>query len=105
VVAAREQTGNVLRNTAFNPLPYNDDAVGGSMIEASLMPGVQYYMITSALNSSVSAEGDGGPFVGRYSNVITPLGNGSVTLGLVPEPTTALVLGTLASVLLRRRRP
>jgi hypothetical protein len=101
VMWAFGQTGNVLRNNTFNNLPWNDDATGGSVINADLLPGVQYYFVTSALNAP-GAEPDGGPFVGRYSNIIT--GNGSVSLGLVPEPATGLAALSVAGLMLARRR-
>jgi hypothetical protein len=100
VLWAFSQTGNVLRNRSFNDLPFNDDATGGTLITADLVPGVQYYFVTSAY-AAPSEPVDGGPFVGRYSNLIT--GPGAVTLGLVPEPGIGLI-GSFALVLLTRRR-
>jgi hypothetical protein len=93
VLWALPQTGNVLRNNTFNNLPYADDATGGTVIVADLVPGVQYYFVTTAY-AAPGDPVDGGPFVGRYSNVIT--GSGNVTLGLVPEPTMGLGIGIMA---------
>ena len=102
VVWAFSQTGNVLRNDSFNDLDPADDATGGSLITADLVPGMQYYFVTSAYAAPGGAE-DGGPFVGDYSNIIT--GAGNVSLGLVPEPTAALSAVALGSLgLLRRSR-
>jgi hypothetical protein len=101
VMAAVNQGDNVLRSNALNNLPYLDDAVGASRIEADLVPGVTYYMVTTAFNFP-GIETDGGPFIGRYKNLIT--GPGAVTLaGAVPEPAS---LGVLAAVgvLARRQR-
>ncbi len=85
VVRALGQTGNVLRNSSFNDLPFADDATGGTMITEHLAPGVQYYYVTTAF-AAPGTEPDGGPFVGNYRNIITGVGN--VTLGIVPEPAT-----------------
>ncbi len=99
-VMARNQSGNVLRNKSLNNLAYLDDAVGATMLQTTLQPGVQYYFVTTAFNFP-GIEPDGGPFVGRYNNVIT--GAGAVTLGLIPEPATALTsLGVLMAA--KRRR-
>jgi hypothetical protein len=103
VVRALGQTANVLRNNTFNALPFDDDATGGTVITADLLPGVQYYYVTTAF-SAPGAEPDGGPFVGRYSNIIT--GAGNVTLGVIPEPGTGLILMTsMCALYLRRRVP
>jgi hypothetical protein len=101
VVRALGQTGNVLRNNSFNALPFADDATGGTVITADLLPGVQYYYVTSAF-AAPGSEPDGGPFVGRYSNIIT--GAGSVSLGIVPEPGGTASVVVLGVVALRRRR-
>jgi len=102
VVWAFGQTANVVRNNTFNNLPVNDDATGGTVINADLLPGVQYYFVTSAF-AAPGTEPDGGPFVGRYSNIIT--GAGGVTLGVIPEPASAVFTVTLlGTVALRRRR-
>jgi hypothetical protein len=102
VVWAFSQTANVVRNNTFNNLPVNDDATGGTVIDAALLPGVQYYFVTSAF-AAPGTEPDGGPFVGRYSNIIT--GAGNVALGVVPEPSTALLIcGLLGLALPRHRR-
>lgn len=98
---ARNQSGNVIRNRNLNGLPLNGDAVGATMIEAQLQPGVQYYFVTTAFNYP-GVEPDGGPFIGRYNNLIS--GAGAVTLGLVPEPGFALALAPLAGIALRSRR-
>jgi hypothetical protein len=100
LIAAVNQGDNVIRNRNLNSLPYLDDAVGASVISADLAPGVQYYFVTTAFNAP-GIEPDGGPFVGRYQNLIT--GAGSVTLGLVPEPATLAVLLGAAMFGLRRR--
>lgn len=63
------------------------------MITANLISGVQYYYVTTAYEAP-GAGGDGGPFVGNYSNIIT--GVGQVTLGLVPEPGAGSVFAALA---------
>src|SRR5688500_14220259 len=97
---AFDQGPNVLRNNTFNNLPFNDDATGTALIPADLVPGVQYYFITTAY-AAPGDPVDGGPFVGRYSNIIT--GAGNVTLGLVPEPTVGLAVFALAGLALRRR--
>lgn len=99
-VMARNQSGNVIRNRNLNGLPLNGDAVGATMIEAQLQPGVQYYFVTTAFNFP-GVEPDGGPFVGRYNNLISGVGN--VTLGIVPEPTSMLAVAS-ALVACRRRR-
>lgn len=101
VVKARNQSGNVLRSRALNNLPYLDDAVGATSITADLVPGVQYYFVTTAFNAP-GIEIDGGPFVGRYKNLIT--GAGQVNLGIVPEPASAAALLALVPALRRRRR-
>jgi hypothetical protein len=95
VVRALGQTGNVLRNSSFNNLPFGDDATGGTVITADLMSGVQYYYVTTAF-AAPGTEPDGGPFVGDYSNIIT--GAGQVTLGVVPEPTAGPTIATLAGL-------
>ncbi len=100
VLWALPQTGNVLRNNSFNNLPFNDDAVGGTVINADLLPSVQYYFVTTAY-AAPGDPVDGGPFVGRYRNVIT--GEGYVTLGIVPEPGLALLLAGLIGLLPMRR--
>lgn len=100
IVRALGQTGNVLRNNSFNALPFDDDATGGTVITANLLPGVQYYMVTSAF-AAPGSEPDGGPFIGRYSNIIT--GTGTVTLGEIPEPATAVVAAILAAGVAWRR--
>ena len=41
VVRALGQTGNVLRNSPLNDLPFADDATGGTVITAELLPGVR----------------------------------------------------------------
>ena len=89
VVRALGQTGNVLRNSSFDDLPFNDDATGGTVISSDLLPDVQYYFVTTAYAAPGSGT-DGGPFVGDYSNLIT--GAGQVTLGIVPEPSGFLVM-------------
>lgn len=99
-LAARDQGTNVIRSKALNDLPSLDDAVGASHLSAVLEPGVQYYMVTTAYAAPGGAE-DGGPFVGRYNNLIT--GAGSVTLGIVPEPTTLTILAAALPALTRRR--
>ena len=101
VMWALPQTGNVLRNRTFNDLPFDDDATGGTLIQADLLPGVQYYFVTSAY-AAPGDPVDGGPFVGRYSNIIT--GPGTVFLGQVPEPTAGAALVAVAALLGRRRR-
>jgi hypothetical protein len=101
VVRALGQTGNVLRNNTFNPLPFDDDATGGTVITADLLAGVQYYYVTTAY-SAPGSEPDGGPFVGRYSNIIT--GTGNVTLGIVPEPNAGWAMLALITALKFRRR-
>ncbi len=93
VLRALGQTANVLRNSSFNDLPFGDDATGGTVISASLMPGVQYYYVTTAF-AAPGSQTDGGPFVGDFRNIIT--GVGQVTLGLVPEPCGASFFATLA---------
>ena len=98
--AAENQSENVIRNRTFNDLPNLDDAVGASMITANLVPGVNYYFVTTAFNAP-GVESDGGPFVGRYRNLIT--GAGAVTLGVVPEPTALLALACAAPLVRRRR--
>lgn len=100
VMWAFSQTGNVLRNDTFNDLPFNDDATGGTLITADLVPGVQYFFVTSALNAP-GMEEDGGPFVGDYSNLIT--GAGNVSLGLIPKPGLSVALAAFGGLLLRRR--
>ncbi len=99
VMWAFNQGPNVVRNTTLNNLPFNDDATGTALIPADLVPGVQYYFVTTALNAP-GEEPDGGPFVGRYNNVIT--GAGAVTLGFVPEPTAGLACISLAALAVRR---
>jgi hypothetical protein len=100
-VMARNQSGNVIRNRNLNGLPINDDAVGATMIEAQLQPGVQYYFVTTAFNYP-GVEPDGGPFIGRYNNLIS--GSGVVTLGLIPEPASALLLLSAGMAARRARR-
>ncbi len=89
VVRALGQTGNVLRNDSFSDLPFGDDATGGTVITADLLPAVQYYFVTTAY-AAPGSPNDGGPFIGKYSNLIT--GAGRVSLGLVPEPSGNLLL-------------
>ena len=101
VMWAFSQTGNVMRNNTFNPLPFNDDATGGTVINADLVPGVQYYFVTTAY-AAPGDPVDGGPFVGRYSNIIT--GAGNVTLGVVPEPTVGVIMASLSCLAVLRRR-
>lgn len=98
VLRALGQGPNVIRNNSFAALPFDDDATGGALIKFNLVPGVQYYYVTTAF-ALPGTEPDGGPFIGKYSNIIT--GAGNVTLGLIPEPTAALAL--LGLPLLRRR--
>jgi hypothetical protein len=101
IVKPVNQSENVLRNTSLNNLTYLDDATGASVISAELVPGVQYYFVTTAFNAP-GIEPDGGPFVGRYNNLIT--GAGQVTLGFVPEPSALALAGAAGSLVLRRRR-
>lgn len=102
VMWALPQTGNVLRNNTFNNLPFDDDATGGSVINADLVPGVQYYFVTTAY-AFPGTVSDGGPFIGRYSNIIT--GPGNVSLGAVPEPASAAgVMLAVALAAMRTRR-
>jgi hypothetical protein len=101
VMWALPQTGNVLRNNTFNSLPFNDDATGGTVINADLVPGVQYFFVTSAY-AFPGTEPDGGPFVGRYSNIIT--GPGNVILDPVPEPSAAVGVMAFVGFVLGRRR-
>ena len=104
ILAARDGSPNVFRDTSFNSLPLNGDAVGGSSMMGTLTAGVQYFLISTALNDTVENEGDGGPFLGRYTNVIAPVGHsGEVTLGMIPEP-SALGAVVVLLPLLRRRR-
>lgn len=102
IVLALGQTRNVLRHDGFNDLPFADDATGGTLIEAELQPGVQYYFVTTTF-AGVGGADDGGPFFGQYTNLIA--GSGQVTLGVVPEPGTAmLVFGSAGVACWRRRR-
>jgi hypothetical protein len=101
VVAARNQDGNILRDNTLNSLPFGDDAVGGTAITANLVPGVQYYFVTTAFNAP-GIETDGGPFLGRYRNMIT--GAGAVALGVVPEPGVGAAMLGVAGMALRRRQ-
>ena len=101
VMWALPQTGNVMRNNTFNNLPPLDDATGGTVINADLVPGVQYYFVTTAY-AAPGDPVDGGPFIGRYSNIITGVGN--VTLGIVPEPSSASALIAFAGLMLARRQ-
>jgi hypothetical protein len=98
---AFDQGPNVVRNNTLNNLPFNDDATGTALIPADLVPGVQYYFVTTAY-AAPGDPVDGGPFVGRYSNIIT--GAGNVTLGVVPEPGAGLALMGLFGVALKRGR-
>jgi hypothetical protein len=98
VLRALGQGPNVIRNNSFAALPFDDDATGGTLVKFNLVPGVQYYYLTTAF-ALPGTEPDGGPFIGKYTNIIT--GAGNVTLGLVPEPSAALSL--LGLGLLRRR--
>ena len=98
---AFDQGPNVVRNNTLNNLPFNDDATGTALIPADLVPGVQYYFITTAY-AAPGDPVDGGPFVGRYSNIIT--GAGNVTLGVVPEPGAGLALMGLFGLALNRGR-
>lgn len=100
LIAAVNQGDNVIRNRNLNSLPNLGDATGASVITADLVPGMQYYFVTTAFNAP-GIEPDGGPFVGRYQNLIT--GAGAVTLGLVPEPTTLTAIVALGALTLRRR--
>ncbi len=70
------------------------------MITVELLPGVQYYFVTSAFAAPGSGP-DGGPFVGDYSNIIA--GAGNVTLGLVPEPRASAAFLLLVGLLLWKR--
>ncbi|MCW5935805.1 MAG: PEP-CTERM sorting domain-containing protein [Fimbriimonadaceae bacterium] len=56
----------------------------------------QYFAITTSFANGERFE---------YDNVIRPLGNGRVNLGVVPEPTTMVALGAgIAAFAARRRR-
>lgn len=101
LMRALGQTANVLRNPSFNSLPFDDDATGGTSITLNLMPGVQYFFVTSAF-AFPGTEPDGGPFVGDYSNIIT--GAGNVALGVVPEPMTATMAAAISIAAVSRRR-
>ena len=102
VVRALMQTGNVMRNNSFNDLPFNDDATGGTVITVDLLAGVEYFFVTTAYANPNESVGDGGPFIGRYSNIIT--GAGNVTLDMVPEPASiGLGIASLGIVALRRQ--
>jgi hypothetical protein len=105
VMRAIMQTGNVLRNDTFNDLVFNDDASGGTVITMDLLPGVQYYFVTTAYAFPGQAS-DGGPFVGRYSNLIVPEGpnGGTVTLGVIPEPASLAGFIVIGFGLARRTR-
>ena len=101
VMWAFDQGPNVVRNNQLNNLPFNDDATGTALIPADLVPGVQYYFVTTAY-AAPGDPVDGGPFIGRYNNIITGVGN--VTLGLVPEPTCGVMVASLGCVALLRHR-
>lgn len=100
VMWAFTQMPNVMRNNTFNGLSPAGDAVGGTVIVADLLPGVQYYYVTTAYDNPGANVGS--PVLGRYSNIIT--GDGSVFLGIVPEPGSAAALMALAGLTLIRRR-
>ncbi len=102
-----DDTFMVLYQTAFNAaspltnaLQADDDAGAGSLslISRPLIPGVQYYMVvTSFFNGAF----------GDYTGSISNPGTGTAVLGVVPEPSTALMmLGALAlgGVIAARRR-
>ncbi|MEM7806999.1 MAG: hypothetical protein AAF561_02690 [Planctomycetota bacterium] len=95
------ETRNVLRNDGFDDLAFGDDAQGGVLLEVELVPGVQYFHITTAAYGPNDGQ-DGGPFVGDYTNVLS--GAGNVTLGLIPEPGVAFSLLSVGAIALRRRK-
>lgn len=103
-----DDTFIVLYQTAFNAaapltnvLQADDDAGPGSLslITRALNPGIQYFLVFTSFSN--------GAF-GNYTGSIDNAGAGTAVLGVVPEPSTALMmLGALAAggLLAKRRRP
>lgn len=100
IMWAFSQTANTMRNNTFNNLSLTGDATGGSVIVADLVPGVQYFFVTTAFDSPNSNPGS--PVLGRYGNLIT--GPGTVMLGIVPEPGVTLGVVSLVGLALVRSR-
>lgn len=103
-----DDTFMVLYQTSFsatapltNVLQADDDAGPGglSLITRALVPGTQYVMVVTTFSNST---------FGDYTGSISNAGAGTAVFGLVPEPSTALMmLGALAAgglVAARRRQ-
>lgn len=103
-----DDTFLVLYQTAFNPLvPLNnflladDDAGPGalSLMTPLLSPGTQYFMVVTTFGNGV---------LGSYTGSIVNPGSGTAVFGLVPEPSSALMLlsalGVGGLVAARRRK-
>lgn len=88
---ANDEGFNVLRRASLGSLDVDNDTNGTSRFDDQLVAGTQYYLVVTTYQNGLS---------GNYFGQI--VGPGTVTLGLVPEPTAALVL--LALPMLRRRR-
>jgi hypothetical protein len=102
-----DDTFMVLYQTAFNAaspltnvLQAADDTVMGnlSLITTALLPGVQYFMVVTTFSNAA---------FGDYTGSITNSGAGTAVLGVVPEPSSAMMmLAALAvgGLVMTRRR-
>jgi hypothetical protein len=88
---ANDEGYNVLRRSSLGSLDVDNDTNGTSRFDDELVAGTQYYLVVSTYQNGLT---------GNYFGQI--VGPGNVTLGVVPEPTSAVALLALAMV--RRRR-
>jgi hypothetical protein len=82
---------NVLRRSTLGSLDVDNDTNGVSRFDDNLVAGTQYYLVVSTYEN-----GETGSYLGQI------LGPGAVTMGVVPEPMSAMLL--LGATMLRRRR-
>jgi hypothetical protein len=87
-----DDTFIVLYQNAFNAgaplanaLQADDDSGPGALSQMSraLAPGVQYYLVVTSFSNGA---------LGDYTGNIQNPGNGAAVLGLVPEPSTAMMM-------------